>query len=90
MNNFTTLKSLDLYFLSQVPGNFFDYNHILITTKKDATAQNMKFSIMDFFSECDQILSFVRIWSHLLKKSWTEMSFFVQWAVLSTFTHWSK
>ena len=28
----------------------------------------MKFSIKDFFSKCDQIHSFLRIWSHLLKK----------------------
>ena len=28
----------------------------------------MKFSIQDFFSKCDQIRSFLRIWSHLLKK----------------------
>ena len=28
----------------------------------------MKFPIMDFFSKCDQIRSFLRIWSHLLKK----------------------
>ena len=33
------------------------------------TAQKMKFSITDFFSKCDQIRSFLRIWSHLLKKS---------------------
>ena len=31
----------------------------------------MKFSIKDFFSKCDQIRSFLRIWSHLLKKSLT-------------------
>ena len=30
--------------------------------------QKMKFSIKDFFSKCDQIRSFLRIWSHLLKK----------------------
>ena len=36
------------------------------------TAQNMKFSIKDFFSKCDQIRSFLRIWSHLLKKSLKE------------------
>ena len=36
------------------------------------TAQNMKFSIKDFFSKCDQIRSFLRIWSHLLKKSLME------------------
>ena len=28
----------------------------------------MKFSIKDFFSKCDQIRSFLPIWSHLLKK----------------------
>ena len=32
----------------------------------------MKFSITDFFSKCDQIRSFLRIWLHLLKKSITE------------------
>ena len=35
------------------------------------TAQNMKLSIKDFFSKCDQIRSFLRIWTHLLKKSLT-------------------
>ena len=33
------------------------------------TAQKMRFSIKDFFSNCGQIPSFQRIWSHLLKKS---------------------
>ena len=32
------------------------------------TAQKMKLSIKDFFSKCDQIRSFLRIWCHLLKK----------------------
>ena len=32
----------------------------------------MKFSIKGFFSKCDQIRSFLRIWSHLLKKSLIE------------------
>ena len=36
------------------------------------TAQKMKFSIKDFFSKCVQIRSFLRIWSHLLKKSLIE------------------
>ena len=31
------------------------------------TAQKMKFSIKNFFSKCDQIRSFLRIWSRLLK-----------------------
>ena len=32
-------------------------------------AQNMKFSVNYFSSKCDQICRFLRIWSHLLKKS---------------------
>ena len=36
------------------------------------TAQKIKFSIKDFFRKCDQIRSFQRIWSHLLKKSLME------------------
>ena len=32
----------------------------------------MKFSIKDFFSKGDQIRSFLRIWSRLLKKSLME------------------
>ena len=33
------------------------------------TAQKIKFSVKDFSSKFDQIPSFLRIWSHLLKKS---------------------
>ena len=36
------------------------------------TAQKMKFSSKDFFSKRDQIRSFLRIWSRLLKKSFME------------------
>ena len=42
------------------------------------TAQKMEFSIKVFFSKCDQIRSFLQIWSHLLKKSLWKTSFFVQ------------
>ena len=31
--------------------------------------KKMKFFIKDFFSKCDQIRRFLRIWSHLRKKS---------------------
>ena len=41
------------------------------------TGQKMKFSIKDCFGKCDQIRSFLRIWSHLLKKSLMETSFSV-------------
>ena len=51
----------------------------------------MKFSTKDFFSKCDQIRSFLQIWSHLLKKNLMEIFFFcavaaevnIQWDVLS-------
>ena len=43
---------------------------------KKNTAQKMKFSIKDFFSECDQIRSFLLIWSHFLKKSLMESYIF--------------
>ena len=33
------------------------------------TVQKMKFSIKHVFSKCDQIRSFLWIWSHLLKKT---------------------
>ena len=41
-------------------------------TKMVFTAQKMKFSIKDFFSKCDQIRSFLWIWSHSLKKYFIE------------------
>ena len=41
------------------------------------TVQKMKFSIKDFFSKCDQARSFLRVWSHLLKKSLVETSLFL-------------
>ena len=33
------------------------------------TGQKMKFLIKDFFSKCDQICRFLRMWSYSLKKS---------------------
>ena len=44
--------------------------------EKSFTVEKMKFSIKDFFSKFDQIRSFLRIWSHLLKKSLIENSIF--------------
>ena len=41
------------------------------------TTQKMKFSIKDVFSKCVQIRSFLRVWSHLLKKYVMEM----QWEI---------
>ena len=38
----------------------------------------MKFSNEDFFSKYDQIWSFLRIWSHLMKKSLMENVIFCE------------
>ena len=40
--------------------------------ESECTAPKMKFSIKDFFSKCDRIRNFLRIWSHFLKKSLME------------------
>ena len=48
------------------------------------TAPKMKFSIKDFFSKCDQLRSFLEIWSHLLKKPLMENFIFcVVWQNIS-------
>ena len=43
------------------------------------TAQKSNFSIRDFFSKCDQIRSFLQIWSYLLKKPLMVNFICVQW-----------
>ena len=43
------------------------------------SVQKMKFSINNFFSKCKQIRSFLRVWSHLLKKSLLEYFIFMHW-----------
>ena len=45
---------------------FMDYQSLVIEEQK------MKFFIKDFFSQCDQIRSFLWIWSHVLKKALME------------------
>ena len=58
---------------------FYDILDYIFKESNFDTGQKMKFPIKDFFSKCDQIRSFLRIWSHLLKKSRMEnFIFFVQ------------
>ena len=45
---------------------------IMVWEKITVTTQKMKFSVKDFFSKCDQIRSFLWIWSPLFKKSLLE------------------
>ena len=49
---------------------FFSSPHYFITLPH--TSKKMKFSIKHFFCKCDQIRSFLRIWSHLQKRFWTQ------------------
>ena len=45
----------------------------------------MKFSTNDFFNKCDQIRSFLRIWSHLLRKSLLENFIFCAVYIAASF-----
>ena len=58
-------------------------------------AQNMKFSINNFSSKCDQIRRKLRIWSHLLTKPLTENFIFCAVYEFNSFIYmhiniWSK
>ena len=59
-------------FIEVIPRNHPCPEKILILPLESFTVHKMKFSIKDFFSKCDQVRSFLRIWSHLLEKSLTE------------------
>ena len=59
-----------IYINTRFAGNFKTNKHC---TKK------MKFSIKDFFRKCDQIRSFLQIWSHFLKNSLMKSSLLLQW-----------
>ena len=48
----------------------------MVKTFVQRTAQK-KFSTKDFFSKCNQICSFLRDWTHLLKKALMENFFCV-------------
>ena len=53
------------------------------------TLQTMKFSIKGFFSKCDQICSFLRIRTYLLKKSFMENVIFCElWRFSSNSESW--
>ena len=79
VNGFTLFSFFHALFL-HVKYFFF------VRTAWSSTVQKMKFSIMDFFSKCDQIRSFLRIWSHLLKKS--VMKNFIFCAVFLKYVWW--
>ena len=55
---------------------YFTHCYSVSIIFEKVTAQKIKFSIMDFFSKCDQIRRKLRNWSHLLKKSLMEKFIF--------------
>ena len=54
------------------------HNQLISVFPAVNTAQKIKFSINGFFSKCDQINSFLRIWSNLLKNSLMENFIFCE------------
>ena len=76
-----SFKSLSRPQKSQKPGIKNSSTHTLTSPTitrgfLSYTARKMKISINDFFSKYDKIRSFLRIWSHLLKKSLMEKFIF--------------
>ena len=63
LTDFTSLSASERLFLV-----FKKHVRLIAPYITRNTAQNMKFSIKDFFSKCDQIRRKLRIWSHLLDK----------------------
>ena len=55
---------------------FMNLSSFTMNMKYTQTAQKIKFSIKDIFSECDQIGRKLQIWSHCWKKSLMENFFF--------------
>ena len=81
--NKTCLQTLFRERVCMLPGLKVSY---LVQKCVFYTAQKVKSSIKNFFSKCDQIPSFLRIWSHILKKFLMEN--FIFCAVLLTRTYW--
>ena len=70
--------------------NFYRTLYIVVLYQ---TAQKMKFFMKDFVNTCNQIRSFLQIWSHILKKYLMEnfnTSIFVQCRLLVSFLLFSK
>ena len=75
-------KDINIFPKAYFPTNLYPIIIFFSVKRLHCTAQKMKFSIKDFFSNCDQICRKLRIWSHLLKKSLMEN--FIFCAVLDT------
>ena len=63
IREFSMLLIYSFITIATILTNIFNTHHVMYHCKK------MKFFIKDFISKCDQIRSFLRNYSHLLKKS---------------------
>ena len=76
---------------TDLPKVIYYFSHKLLAAKLHTCgfevvtliAQKMKLPSQDFISKCDQIHSFLWIWSHLLKKFSFENFIFMQTSFLS-------
>ena len=75
--------TFDVTSFRKIIGESFQAKNIFIAVRFHCPKD--KFSHKDFFSKRDQIRSFLRIWSHLLKKSLTEILYFMQCLVCMIF-----
>ena len=72
ISKLSTVKTYWIFFSQwKGIGHMCEHENIVVYGKP-FTAQKLKFSIKDFFSNCEQIRKFLQIWSHLLKKSLME------------------
>ena len=79
-DKFRITKCGKVILLQGVTDCYYKVRQVLQTLLSDFrifNAQNLNFSIKDFFSKCDQICSFLLIWSNLLKKSLMEYLIFL-------------
>ena len=70
---------------SKLKCNIYYLTSIIHDLPWQSLHKKMKFSIKDFFSKCEQMFSFLRFWSHLLKKSLIEIFLFLQSEYVATF-----
>ena len=82
--HFTGLMFNNLSTIEQVDSKTFRQCHVT------CNAQRMKFSIKDLVSKFDQIRNFLRIWSHLLKKSLMENFIFCAVLLMLNVKHVAK
>ena len=84
-NTRSEIRRFEIRPFALLPTNYsypFRVNVTIYLNAVQYSAQKMKFSINDFLSICHQIRGFLRIWSHLLRKSLMENFVFCAVSIL--------